>query len=101
MARIKEPGQQPPLEEPSVLSPLIPTSSIPADTDDTSYDMSVPPLMSVPGKLISGGRMSWRQDDAINSTDSSDSDSECSLVEFEDNNISEDEEILTLERLSI
>ena len=52
------------------------------------------------GRLVSGGRMSWRQDDAINSTDSSDSDSECSLVEFEDNNFSEDEEILTLERLS-
>ena len=31
-------SQQPPLEEPSVLSPLIPTSSIPADTDDASYD---------------------------------------------------------------
>ena len=38
-------SQQPPLEEPSVLSPLKPTSSMPAGTDDTSYDMSGPPLI--------------------------------------------------------
>ena len=54
------------------------------------------------GKLISGGKIAWRQDDAINSTNT-DSDSECSLVDYEDNldtNFSGDEEILTLERLS-
>ena len=38
-------SQQPPLKEPSVLPSLMSTSSIPADTDDTSYDMSVPPLI--------------------------------------------------------
>ena len=37
-------SQQPPLEEPFVLPSLMPTSSIPADTNDTSYDISVPPL---------------------------------------------------------
>ena len=36
-------SQQPPLKEPSVLSTLMPTSSIPVDTNDTSYDMSVSP----------------------------------------------------------
>ena len=38
-------SQQPPLEEPSVLSSLKPTSSMPAGTDDTSYDKSGPPLI--------------------------------------------------------
>ena len=38
-------SQQPPLEEPSILSPLLPSSSLPAETDDNSYDIRVPPLI--------------------------------------------------------
>ena len=38
-------SQQPPLEEPSILSPLSPSSSLPAEMDDNSYDISVPPLI--------------------------------------------------------
>ena len=38
-------SQQPPLEEPSILSPLLPSSSLPAETDDNSYDIPVPPLI--------------------------------------------------------
>ena len=37
-------SQQPPLVEPYVQSPLMPTPSIPSETDDISYDMSVRPL---------------------------------------------------------
>ena len=32
-------SQQPPLEEPPILSPLLPSSSLPAETDDNSYDI--------------------------------------------------------------
>ena len=38
-------SQQPPLEEPSILSPPLPSSSLPAETDDNSYDISIPPLI--------------------------------------------------------
>ena len=38
-------SQQPQLEEPSILSPLLPSSSLPAGTDDNSYDMSISPLI--------------------------------------------------------
>ena len=38
-------SQQPPLEEPSILSPPLPSSSLPAETDDNSYDIPVPPLI--------------------------------------------------------
>ena len=38
-------SQQPPLEEPSILSPLLPSSSLPAETDDNSCDIPVPPLI--------------------------------------------------------
>ena len=38
-------SQQPPLEEPSILSPLLPSSPFPAETDDNSYDFPVPPLI--------------------------------------------------------
>ena len=32
-------------DSPSILSPLLPTSSMPAATDDNSYDIMVPPLI--------------------------------------------------------
>ena len=38
-------SQQPQIEESSVLSPLLPSSSMPAETDDILYDMSPPPLI--------------------------------------------------------
>ena len=38
-------SQQPPLEEPSILFPLSPGSSLPAETDDNSFDIPVPPLI--------------------------------------------------------
>ena len=38
-------SQQSPLEEPSILFPLLPSSSLPAETDDNSYDIPVPPLI--------------------------------------------------------
>ena len=37
-------SQKPQLEETSILPPLLP-SSMPAETDENSYDMSVPPLI--------------------------------------------------------
>ena len=38
-------SQQPPLEEPSILSPLLPSSFLPTETDVNSYYIPVPPLI--------------------------------------------------------
>lgn len=73
------------------------------ETDQIPDESTNQILDSHAGELISGGKTPWRQDDAINRTHNSSSDSECSLVDYEDNsegNYSGDDEILTLERLS-